>query len=607
MEQFTKVIHFTKVDEAKRLVSGIATCESVDKAGEVCDYESTVPYYKAWSEGFMAKTDGKSLGNVREMHGNVAAGKLVEVVFNDAAKAIEITAKVVDEGSWAKVREGVLTGFSQGGAYVKKWEKDGNVHYTADPAEVSLVDAPCLPDSTFQFVRADGAVEMRKFQTVTKTVAKTLNEKYAGIEQPEQWWLAKDGSKHANKEAAFKHNAKIAQANNPLSAALEKLTDAIAERESNLDKDATFTMKDGSVLTVVLADDDARASFMQKRDDIVKAEDIGKAITEAGFTFLAVVEKKDYSDDERGKMAESGEAMEDGSFPIKTKKDLENAVQAYGRAKDKDKAKTHIMARAKDLGLTNELPDDWTGKKKEKAVFIPEDQLTKLAALKKNESWDAKCALDALMIVECLMSGETWEAMMQGEAEGTQLADLKEVIMRLKSFIASEIMESDDDEDEIMLAASAEATGLIKGMGLGDNEAKVLEVFAVLGKAHSKAQAAHLAAMSDHLGTMKKSMDGMDTCMKGLGMEPGEQADPEDEAEKAARIAQDELLKTALTTIADLTDRVRRMEKQPEPAKGSLYQPTLRTPEPDNSGNTATGSRPFAARGVSPEEARSAN
>ena len=59
------------------------------------------------------------------------------------------------------------------------------------------------------------------------------------------------------------------------------------------------------------------------------------------------------------------EAMDDGSFPIKTKKDLENAVQSYGRAKDKDKAKAHIIARAKALDAEDMLPDDW--KKNDKA------------------------------------------------------------------------------------------------------------------------------------------------------------------------------------------------------------------------------------------------
>jgi len=50
-------------------------------------------------------------------------------------------------------------------------------------------------------------------------------------------------------------------------------------------------------------------------------------------------------------------ALPDGSFPIVTKKDLENAIKSYGRSKDKEKAKKHIKKRAKELGHTDLLPD----------------------------------------------------------------------------------------------------------------------------------------------------------------------------------------------------------------------------------------------------------
>ncbi len=42
--------------------------------------------YQKWSHTFASATDGKSLGNLRAMHGNVAAGKLFEIAFNDEAK-----------------------------------------------------------------------------------------------------------------------------------------------------------------------------------------------------------------------------------------------------------------------------------------------------------------------------------------------------------------------------------------------------------------------------------------------------------------------------------------------------------------------------------------
>src|SRR6185295_12168500 len=134
-------IPITKVDAAQRLVYGLATAEKVDRSGEVCDYETTKPFYEKWSGDIAKSTDGKSLGNVRAMHGKVAAGKVTAINFNDTDKQIEICAKVVDDNEWKKVEEGVYTGFSQGGAYVKRWKTDDGVQkYTADPGEISLVD-----------------------------------------------------------------------------------------------------------------------------------------------------------------------------------------------------------------------------------------------------------------------------------------------------------------------------------------------------------------------------------------------------------------------------------------------------------------------------------
>ena len=162
-------IPLRKADAAQRLVSGYATAEAPDRSGEICDYASTKPFYEQWSEIFAKATDGKSLGNIRAMHGAVAAGKITSIRFDDAEKRIEIAAKIVDDDEWRKVEEGVYTGFSQGGAYVKRWPDPENpdlTRYTAAPSEISLVDLPCLPDASFELIKADGASETRAFAQV---------------------------------------------------------------------------------------------------------------------------------------------------------------------------------------------------------------------------------------------------------------------------------------------------------------------------------------------------------------------------------------------------------------------------------------------------------
>ena len=63
---------------------------------------------------------------------------------------------------------------------------------------------------------------------------------------------------------------------------------------------------------------------------------------------------------ERKKLAEKGLALPDGSYPIRNVGDLKNAIQSFGRAKNKASAKRHIIKRARDLGKGDLIPDTWT-------------------------------------------------------------------------------------------------------------------------------------------------------------------------------------------------------------------------------------------------------
>jgi hypothetical protein len=74
--------------------------------------------------------------------------------------------------------------------------------------------------------------------------------------------------------------------------------------------------------------------------------------------------KREFSDDDRKRLAESGAAMKDGGYPIENKADLHNAVQAFGRAKDKPATRRHIIARARSLGAVDALPEAWKVEKR---------------------------------------------------------------------------------------------------------------------------------------------------------------------------------------------------------------------------------------------------
>ena len=166
MRTFSKFIPFAKVDAARREVWGIVTAELPDKDNEVCDYSGSKPYYQAVIDEMGKATDGENFFPLRAMHQLVAVGKCVGFDFRDEDKEVFMGFKVVDDDAWRKVEENVYTGFSHGGKVMDmKPDPDfeGCKRYVANPSEISLVDNPCLASAHFAYVKADGAVEMRKF------------------------------------------------------------------------------------------------------------------------------------------------------------------------------------------------------------------------------------------------------------------------------------------------------------------------------------------------------------------------------------------------------------------------------------------------------------
>jgi hypothetical protein len=164
MSELNLVLPITKVDAVHRLVYGLMTSAAPDRSDEALDYAQSKPYFEAWSDEIAKASDGKSFGNVRAMHGSVAAGILAQPIrFDDAREQMECCAKIVDDQEWKKVEAGVYTGFSIGGSYVRRYKDGGITRYIARPSEVSLVDNPCNPDAVFQLIKQDGSSEARQF------------------------------------------------------------------------------------------------------------------------------------------------------------------------------------------------------------------------------------------------------------------------------------------------------------------------------------------------------------------------------------------------------------------------------------------------------------
>jgi hypothetical protein len=93
-----------------------------------------------------------------------------------------------------------------------------------------------------------------------------------------------------------------------------------------------------------------------------KIAEMFEASAKPPVDLATTVEKRSFTADQRRAAAKSGAAMSDGSYPILNRSDLANAIRAIGRAKNPAAAKAHIKSRAKALGATAMLPDDWGGK-----------------------------------------------------------------------------------------------------------------------------------------------------------------------------------------------------------------------------------------------------
>ena len=136
-----------KVDVERRMVSGFATLDNVDRQGDIVTTESSVEAFKNFR------------GNLREMHQPSAVGKIVsfkeDKYFDPNDKkfysGVYVSAYVSKgaQDAWEKVLDGTYTGFSIGGniktwddAYDEKIDKTIRVIKTYELHELSLVDNP---------------------------------------------------------------------------------------------------------------------------------------------------------------------------------------------------------------------------------------------------------------------------------------------------------------------------------------------------------------------------------------------------------------------------------------------------------------------------------
>lgn len=167
---------FNKVDKERRVVSGFASLDNLDKQMDIVTSEASMNAF------------AKFRGNIREMHQPLAVGKMVnfkeDKYFDPESKkfykGVYVSAYVSKgaQDTWEKVLDGTLTGFSIGGR-MNKWD-DGydeksdtqiRIIKEYDLIELSLVDSPANQFANILSVeKVDGVNIIKADETVLENV-----------------------------------------------------------------------------------------------------------------------------------------------------------------------------------------------------------------------------------------------------------------------------------------------------------------------------------------------------------------------------------------------------------------------------------------------------
>ena len=165
-----------KVDAERRIVSGFASLDNIDKQDDIVTAEASVKAFKNFK------------GNLREMHQPSAVGKMVSFkedrYFDPNSKkfynGVYVSAYVSKgaQDAWEKVLDGTYSGFSIGGN-IKSWDDAYNADLDKairiikdyDLYELSLVDSPAN-----QFASIISVEKVNGQNVVTGSSAETIIE-----------------------------------------------------------------------------------------------------------------------------------------------------------------------------------------------------------------------------------------------------------------------------------------------------------------------------------------------------------------------------------------------------------------------------------------------
>ena len=177
---------FNKVDKERRIVSGFATLDNVDRQNDIVTPEASMKAFQ------------KFRGNIREMHQPVAVGKMVsfkeDKYFDPETKkmynGVFVSAYISKgaQNTWEKVLDGTLSGFSIGGK-MNKWDTAFNEEVSKkvriikeyDLVELSLVDTPANQFANILSVEKVDGVDTLKGESVDTIIENVFWDSESGL------------------------------------------------------------------------------------------------------------------------------------------------------------------------------------------------------------------------------------------------------------------------------------------------------------------------------------------------------------------------------------------------------------------------------------------
>jgi hypothetical protein len=177
---------FSKVDKERRIVSGFATLDNVDRQNDIVTTDASVKAFE------------KFRGNIREMHGPTAVGKMIgfreEKFFDPETKKfysgvyVSVYVSKGAQNTWEKVLDGTLSGFSIGGrmnkwddAYDEKMDAPIRIIKEYDLTELSLVDSPANQFANVMSIEKVDGIDVVKGESIDTELENVFWDDESGI------------------------------------------------------------------------------------------------------------------------------------------------------------------------------------------------------------------------------------------------------------------------------------------------------------------------------------------------------------------------------------------------------------------------------------------